>query len=318
MKRFGGITVISDTVLNLNKLHRFYGDFEALSGISLEIKKGQIFGYLGPNGSGKTTTIKLLLGLIKPSSGSLTVLGEDPYVDDARAMDTRRNIGSMLEFDGLYEQLTGLQNLVYWAELYGLEDQNAITQAKEMIDSMKLSEWAGTKVAKYSFGMRKRLALARAMVCDPDILILDEPTVGVDPESRFLIRNMIKDLAAQGKTIFFSSHDLEEVQKVCSHIAILKKGKLIFKGTLGDVINKLGRFKLFIRLKSSKNAYLMANKLHEVGYDVKKEGPLISFYPEDDLDMSLFTKEEVLDTWKISSSLEDVYLKAVADEEVET
>lgn len=167
--------------------------------------KGQIFGYLGPNGSGKTTTIKLLLGLIKPSSGSLTVLGEDPYVDDARAMDTRRNIGSMLEFDGLYEQLTGLQNLVYWAELYGLEDQNAITQAKEMIDSMKLSEWAVTKVAKYSFGMRKRLALARAMVCDPDILILDEPTVGVDPESRFLIRNMIKDLAAQGKTIFLFS-----------------------------------------------------------------------------------------------------------------
>lgn len=317
MKRLGGISVINDIVLNLNSVHRFYGDFEALSGVSLEVKKGQIFGYLGPNGSGKTTTIKLFLGLIKPSSGSLTVLGEDPY-DDVRAMDTRRNIGSMLEFDGLYEQLTGLQNLVYWAELYGLKGQKATIIAKQIIDSVKLSEWANTAVAKYSFGMRKRLALARAMVCDPDILILDEPTVGVDPESRFLIRNMIKDLAAQGKTIFFSSHDLEEVQKVCSHIAILKKGKLIFKGTLNDVINKLGKSKLFIRLKSSENADLMANKLHDMGYDVKKEGLLISFYPEDDLDMSLFTKEEVSDTWKVSSSLEEIYLTAVADEEVET
>lgn len=194
---------MNETVLSLNDVHRIYGKFEALKGVSFEVKKGQIFGYLGPNGSGKTTTIKLLLGLIKPSSGSLSVLGEDPYIDDVKAMETRKHIGSMLEFDGIYEQLTGLQNLVYWAELYGLEGQKAVSRGKQMIKSVKLSEWADTVVTKYSFGMRKRLALARALVSDPDVLILDEPTVGVDPESRYLIRNMIQDLATQNKTIFF-------------------------------------------------------------------------------------------------------------------
>lgn len=307
---------MNETVLSLNDVHRIYGKFEALKGVSFEVKKGQIFGYLGPNGSGKTTTIKLLLGLIKPSSGSLSVLGEDPYIDDVKAMETRKHIGSMLEFDGIYEQLTGLQNLVYWAELYGLEGQKAVSRGKQMIKSVKLSEWADTVVTKYSFGMRKRLALARALVSDPDVLILDEPTVGVDPESRYLIRNMIQDLATQNKTIFFSSHDLEEVQKVCSHIAIIKKGKLIVQGTLKNVMTQLGKFKRFIRLKSSENANILAKKLQKIGYDVKIEGPLISFYPEDDFNISMF-EGEFLDTWTVSSSLEEIYLKTVADEEVE-
>jgi len=264
----------------LKNVHRLYGDYEALRGISLEVRNGQIFGYLGPNGSGKTTTIKLILGLIKPHSGDVSVLGGDPYIDDYKAMDTRRHIGSVLEFDGLYTQLTGLQNLVFWAELYGIEGQNAIKRAKHMIDLVKLSEWADVRVAEYSFGMRKRLNLARALVNDPDILILDEPTVGVDPESRYLIRNIIKDSAAEGKTIFFSSHDLEEVQKICSHIAILKNGELIFNGTLKDVITQLGKSKLFIRLESPDDADFLTKKLRDIGYDVKMEGSVVSFYPE--------------------------------------
>jgi ABC-2 type transport system ATP-binding protein len=308
---------MNEIVLNFDDVHRFYGDFKALKGVSLRVKTGEIFGYLGPNGSGKTTSIKLLLGLIKPSSGSVSVLGEDSYADDDKAMDTRKNIGSMLEFDGLYEQITGLQNLVFWAELYGLESQKAKSRAKQIISSVKLSKWADVTVAKYSFGMRKRLALARALVADPDVIILDEPTVGVDPESRYLIRNMIKDLAAQGKTIFFSSHDLEEVQKVCSHIAILKNGEILFNGALDDVITRLGKSKRFLRLKSSKNAEDLSLKLQKMGYDAKVEGPLISFYPEDNFDISLL-KGEILDTWTVSSSLEEIYLNTVADEEVKT
>ena len=301
-------------IISLNSIHRFYGDFEALKGISLNVEKGQIFGYLGPNGSGKTTTIKLILGLIKPSSGKVSVLGEDPY-DDTKSMDTRKHIGSMLEFDGLYEQLTGLQNLVFWAELYGMDSQKARKHAKKVIDLVKLSEWADIQVSKYSYGMCKRLALARTLVHDPDIIILDEPTVGVDPESRYLIRNMIKDLSAKGKTIFFSSHDLEEVQKVCSHIALLKRGELIFNGTLKDAINQLGKPKLFIRLESPDDAVFLAQKLEERDYDVKIEGPVISFYPQSDLNVSKLTKKEILDTWKVQSSLEEVYLNLVADEE---
>jgi ABC-2 type transport system ATP-binding protein len=307
---------LTNVLINLDNVHRFYGNFEALKGISLKVKKGQIFGYLGPNGSGKTTTIKLILGLIKPFSGKVSVLGEDPY-DDAKAMDTRKHIGSMLEFDGLYEKLTGLQNLVFWAELYGIEGKEAEKQAQKVIDSVKLSEWADVQVAKYSYGMSKRLALARALVHDPDIIILDEPTVGVDPESRYLIRNMIKELASKGKTIFFSSHDLEEVQKVCSHVAILKKGELIFNGTLKDAISQLGRSKLFIRLEFPADADFLSKNLQKIGYDVKIEGPVISFYPEKDFDISKLTEKKVLDTWKVSSSLEEIYLNSVADEEGE-
>ncbi len=309
---------MNETLIDLENVHKFYGNFEALKGISLKVEKGQIFGYLGPNGSGKTTTIKLILGLVKPSSGNVHILGEDPYVDNSKAMDTRRHIGSMLEFDGLYEKLTGLQNLVFWAELYGMESQKALEQAQKVIDSVKLSEWADVQVAKYSYGMSKRLALARALVPDPDIIILDEPTVGVDPESRYLIRNMIKELANKGKTIFFSSHDLEEVQKVCSHVAILKKGELIFNGTLNDAIIQLGRPKLFIRLNSSYDANFLAKKIEEIGYDVKIEGPVFSFYPEDDFDVSKLRDVKVLDTWKVGSSLEEVYLNSVVDEEGES
>ncbi len=309
---------MAEVLINLNEIHRFYGNFEALRGISLEVRKGQIFGYLGPNGSGKTTTIKLILGLIKPSSGKVSVLGEETYPENAKSMNKRRHIGSMLEFDGLYEKLTGLQNLVFWGELYGMDGQKAVKQARNVIDSVKLSEWADVQVARYSHGMRKRLALARALVSDPDILVLDEPTVGVDPESRYLIRNMIKELAAQGKTIFFSSHDLEEVQKICSHIAIIKRGKLISNGTLREVISQFGKSKLFIRLESPADADFLAKRLQNMGYEIKVEGPVVSFYPEEDFNISELAERKVLDTWRVRSSLEEVYLNLVADKEGET
>ena len=307
---------LAEVLIGLNGVHRIYGDFEALKGVSLEVERGQIFGYLGPNGSGKTTTIKLILGLIRPSSGKVHILGEDPYPNDDKAMDTRRHVGAMLEFNGLYENLTGLQNLVFWAELYGMNCQKAHEQAKILMGAVKLLEWTDVPVVKYSYGMHKRLALARALVSDPDILVLDEPTAGVDPESRYLIRNIMKELADQGKTIFFSSHDLEEVQKVCSHIALLKKGKLISRGTLKDVISHFGRSRLFVRLKSPADADLWAQEIRHIGQDIKVEGPLVSFYPENDFDTSRLSEKSILDTWKVDSSLEEVYLNLVADKNV--
>jgi len=215
---------LAEVLIDLKEIHRFYGDFEALKGISLKVEKGQIFGFLGPNGSGKTTTIKLILGLIKPSFGTVRVSGGDPYPNNHR--NVRKNIGSMLELDGLYEKLTGLENVIFWAELFGINGLKAVKRAKKVIKLVEMSEWDNILVSKYSFGMRKRLALARALISDPDIIILDEPTVGVDPETRYIIRKMMKNLASQGKTVFFSSHDLEEIQKTCTHVAIIKKGKI--------------------------------------------------------------------------------------------
>jgi ABC-2 type transport system ATP-binding protein len=264
-----GQEIVVEVVLTLENIHKFYGDFEALKGISFEIKEGQIFGYLGPNGSGKTTTIKLLLGLIRPSSGNVYILGEDPYPDNIEAKNVRQHIGSMLEFNSLYENLTGLENIAFWANLYGINGQTALKKAKNVIEMVKLSEWGNTSVSKYSYGMNKRLVLARALVSDPDILILDEPTAGVDPESRYIIRNMMKKLAKQGKTIFFSSHDLEEVQKVCTHVALLKKGKLISEGVLNEIITEFGNSRTFVLLESPTDARYVAKKIQNITYDLK-------------------------------------------------
>lgn len=304
---------MADVFIELNDVHRFYDDFEALKGISLKIEEGQIFGYLGPNGSGKTTTIKLLLGLIKPSSGEVKVFGENPYSDYKEARDARKRIGSMLELTGLYGNLTGLENLIFWGKLYGIDDQSALEKAKNSINMVKLSKWTDVKVSKYSFGMDRRLALARALVTDPDILILDEPTASVDPESRYLIRNIMKELALKGKTIFFSSHDLEEVQKVCSQVALLKKGELLSVGALEDMINKFGKSRTFIRLKSPAKADILAQRILKQTHDLKVEGPLISFYPKEDFKLSNSFKDDILDSWTAKSSLEEAYLDLVKD-----
>ncbi len=305
---------MTDIVLSLNNVHKIYGNFKVLNGISLKVKKGQIFGYLGPNGSGKTTTIKLILGLIKPYSGNVKVLGQNPYINNENVMQMRNLVGTMLEIDGLYEKLTGLQNILFWANLHNMDGQRAKKSANNVINSMKLSKWANIKVEKYSHGMRKRLAFARALVSDPHILILDEPTSGVDPESRYLIREMMKDLAQNDKTIFFSSHDLDEVQKTCSNIAILNKGEVISYGALNDILGKFGTHKLHVRLISIEDAQLFARKLQNFGYNIKINGPVISFYPKKDLSIfEIISHQKIIDTWKSKSSLEEAYLNLVVD-----
>ncbi len=229
-----------DVAISLDSVHKFYGNFEALKSISLEVQKGQIFCCLGPNGSGKTTSIRLILGLTRPSSGSVKVLGQDPYPDSKDSMRTRSRLGVVLERDGLWDKLTGLENIVYWARLYGIEKQIAKELAKNILHSVNLLDWSDKKIGTYSRGMTKRLALARALVTEPDLLVMDEPTTGLDPESRHLIRGIMKELAERGKTIFFSSHDLTDVQKVASDVAFLRRGEIVYKGSLSEVIKKFG------------------------------------------------------------------------------
>jgi ABC-2 type transport system ATP-binding protein len=226
-------------------------------------------------------------------------------------------MGSMLELDGLYDKLTGFENLLYWAELFDIESPNTVETAENVIKLVEMSNWADVQVSKYSFGMRKRLSLARALICDPDLIILDEPTVGVDPETRYIIRKMMKNFASQGKTIFFSSHDLEEIQKTCTHVAIIKKGKLISNGTLDDVLDHFGKPKIFIRMKSSEDTKQVAQKLEDIGHVTNIDGPVISFYPKNDFNINEFFKFGVLDSWKVESSLEEVYLNLVANTEDE-
>ncbi len=224
------------SIIEIKELQKYYGNFQALNGITLNIEKGQILGYLGPNGAGKTTTIKLILGLIKANGGLIKVLGSDPYPNNKINLQNRTRIGFMLEFNGLFQDLTGLENLVFWGGLYNIDRKIAYTRAKDLLKLVELDQWGEEKVFKYSYGMTKRLALVRALIPEPELLILDEPTLGIDPESRHIIRNIIKNFASEGKAVLFSSHDLEEVRKISSHVTIIKEGKLIYNDTLDNLL----------------------------------------------------------------------------------
>ncbi len=303
-----------DDVIDIKDVHRYYGDFHALKGISFKVKKGQIFGYLGPNGSGKTTTIKLILGLISPSTGNIKVLNIDPFPNNFKTLKLKLNLGSILEFNGLIEELTGLDNLVFWAGLYGINKKSALKKGLNLLSQVKLDDWADVKVSKYSYGMRKRLTLARSLISDPDILVLDEPTMGVDPESRYLIRNIIKDLAEKGKTVFFSSHDLEEVQKICSNIVIIKKGKIIFNGSLNKLVNHFGKSKTYLLLNSSKEAKKLSTELKNKGFEAIQDGSLITFYQEKKFSVSEFSEYHIVDNWNGELSLEKAYFQMVKEE----
>ena len=299
------------SVIRLDGVCKDYNNYNALKNISIDLKKGQIYSCLGPNGSGKTTIIKIILGLFKPSSGSVEILGVDPYLDSTESLNVRRNIGSMLEFDGLYPNLTGIENLVYSARLYGLNNQKAHDNAVDMIKKVKLFKWADTNVSKYSHGMKKRLSFARAMINDPTILVLDEPTSGIDPESRILIRNLMKILSENGKTIFFSSHDLEEVQKISSILSIMYNGKIVFKGTLKEQIHNFGYKVYFCHMNSPENAKIKARRIQKFCKNVKINGSTISFIPRDYYKPNLRDKN-IISSWTVENIFEEAYMNVIS------
>jgi ABC-2 type transport system ATP-binding protein len=233
------------TVIDVNELNKYYGKFQALKNVSFKVKKGQIFGYLGSNGSGKTTTIKILLGLLKLSSGDAKILGNNTFSDNHESIKTREKIGAVMDFDGLIDEWSGIDNLIFWGGLYDINKKDSILSAEKLIKTVELEDWKNIKVSKYSKGMKKRLSIARSLISDPQLLILDEPTTGLDPESKYFMRKILKNLAKEEKTIFLSSHDLDEIQKICSHIGLINKGKLIFNGSLKKLSNNFNKSEEF-------------------------------------------------------------------------
>lgn len=206
-------------------LSKSFGEKLALKNISFRIFAEEIFGYIGPNGAGKTTTIRLLTGLLRPTEGKVTVFGEDPYVSDA----SRAKIGVVLDAPGLWENLTVYQNMKYFSAFYRKDAEKAIQECLKMVD---LDGKTNEKVNTLSKGMRQRLATARALVHDPDLLIFDEPSANLDPDGQREIKELVLTLSRSGRTIFLSSHNLPEVQQLCKRVAIINKGKLL--GVLGS------------------------------------------------------------------------------------
>jgi ABC-2 type transport system ATP-binding protein len=214
-----------ENVLAINNLSKRFGRIQAVNNVSLQVKAGQVFGMLGPNGSGKTTTLGMLMGVVNPTAGDFTWFGQPP------TDHIRRRIGAVLEHPIFYPYLSGRKNL----ELNAMIKQCPAENIAKVLALVELAERQDDAYKTYSLGMKQRLAIASALLNDPDVLILDEPTNGLDPMGIAGIRELIIRIAAGGKTIILASHLLDEVQRVCTHFAILKKGTLVHHGPVHDV-----------------------------------------------------------------------------------
>jgi ABC-type multidrug transport system ATPase subunit len=213
------------TVLSVDGLTKDFGKIRAVNGLALEVKAGQVFGMLGPNGSGKTTTLGMLMGVVNPTAGVFTWFGETP------THHVRKKIGAVLEHPIFYPYLSGQKNL----ELNAMIKQCPTDNIPKVLELVELTARKDHKYRTYSLGMKQRLAIASALLNDPTVLILDEPTNGLDPMGIAEIREIIKKIATNGKTIILASHLLDEVQKVCTHFAILQRGNMIHTGPVDDV-----------------------------------------------------------------------------------
>ncbi|MBJ6118654.1 ATP-binding cassette domain-containing protein [Pontibacter sp. BT310] len=214
-------------VLSIDNLSKKYGSLKAVDSLSLQVEEGSIYGLLGPNGSGKTTTLGMVLDVIQPTGGSFSWFG------DGISKATKQRVGAILETPNFYPYLTAKRNLQVIADTKGADHQNIA----KMLDLVGLGTRSNTTFKGFSLGMKQRLALAAAMLNDPEVLVLDEPTNGLDPQGIAEVRDLILRIAAQGKTIILASHLLDEVEKVCTHVAVLRTGKLVTDGPVGNILS---------------------------------------------------------------------------------
>src|SRR6201993_1705740 len=213
-------------------LTRRFGDLVAVQDVNLRVAPGQFFGFLGPNGAGKSTTIKMLTGLLAPTSGRIEILGLD---FERQVVDVKRQIGVVPEGLALFGRLTGAEYLTFVGRMYGLDRDTCARRATELLEFMQLADQPNKLVTDYSHGMQKKLALAPAVIPGPKILFLDEPFEGVDAIAAGTLKSMLQRMIARGATIFLTSHVLEIVERLCSHVAIIHRGQLVAQGSLEEL-----------------------------------------------------------------------------------
>lgn len=219
---------MSETILSIRNLTKHYGHIRAVSDLSLEVNKGEVYGILGPNGSGKTTTLGMILDVVNPTGGTYSWFGEPP------SHQHRKRIGSILEQPIFYPYLSPVQNL----KILSLIKEVPATPSEELLKTVGLYERRHSKFSTFSYGMRQRMALAASLLCNPEVLILDEPTNGLDPQGIAEVRELIRMTASRGVTIILASHLLDEVQKTCTHVCVLDKGKKLFAGSVDEVLQE--------------------------------------------------------------------------------
>jgi ABC-2 type transport system ATP-binding protein len=226
-----------ENIIETKKLTKRYGDAQVVDGINISIRRGEIFGFLGPNGAGKTTTISMLSTLLEPTSGSAVVSGFDVV---GQPGEVKKRIGLVPQDLALYPTLNALDNLLYFGRIYGLRGKSLHQRVDEVLRMVSLEEFAKAAVKTYSGGMKRRLDIAAGLLHDPEMLFLDEPTVGVDPQSRNAIFEHVKALREGGMTILYTTHYMEEAQQLCDRVAIIDQGRIIALDSPAKLIADLG------------------------------------------------------------------------------
>jgi len=267
-----------DTVLKLEKLSKHYGRIKAVNEVSFAVPKGSVFGILGPNGSGKTTTLGMILGVIQPLSGSFS------WFNNLSPQEAKKHIGALLETPNFYPYMTARQNLTLAAKVKQIKEPNI----EEVLEQVKLLDRADDKFKTYSLGMKQRLAIASALLGNPEVLVLDEPTNGLDPRGIAEVRQLIMDIAARGITVLMASHILAEVEKVCEHVVVLQNGVLRFEGLASELSGDAA----LLRIKANDDSQLEALlSQHPQIQNIHRDGHFF------DLEIDPELKAEELNQW---------------------
>ena len=246
-----------DYAIETENLTKNFGSLTAVNKLNLKVQKNTIHGFLGPNGAGKTTTIKILVGLLKPTSGSVKVLGQEVHADEA---DSRLGIGYMPELPRFPKHLKGAELLDVYGRMYGMTQQQRAEQIPKLIESVGLKGRENDLIGKYSKGMQQRIGIAQALLNNPELVILDEPSIGLDPVGMVEVRELMKTISKEGVTVFLSSHLLFEVEQICDHVTIINKGSVLASDTLQNISGALGPAMMHIELANLSNEVIAAVK----------------------------------------------------------
>ncbi len=239
--------------IEVRELTKFYGEIKAVDHISFEVNEGEIFGFLGPNGAGKTTTVKMLTTILRPTSGRALVAGYD-IVKEQRKV--RKKIGVVFQDPSVDRQLTGFENLYLHGVIYGLSGKELKVKIRKALEFVDLAEFGEVPLKKYSGGMIRRLEIARAMLHDPEILFLDEPTLGLDPQTRAKVWEYIIELKNKGVTVFLTTHYMEEADKLCDRVAIIDHGRIVAIGTPEELKAMVGNEVIYVRIRGEVDHFL--------------------------------------------------------------
>ncbi len=273
-------------MLEIQNLTKRYGKFLALNNLNLHIDKGEIYGFVGPNGAGKTTTMRIICGLLKPTSGNVTVDGIDAL---SHPDDIKRKVGYVPDFFGVYDNLKVMEYMEFYGSMYGMERSDIDEISEGLLELVSLSDKKDEFVDTLSRGMKQRLCVARALIHNPDLLILDEPNSGLDPRARFEMKEILKNLGNMGKTILISSHILPELSEMCTSIGIMERGQLVVSGKVDEIMN---------HSKGIQPIHMRAIAPEYESTDAGKEYIATILKEQPDVSKVTFTEDEILVSFK--------------------